>query len=79
MRQTPLAQLTEIKLGRPLREYVVEARNSREIRARSWRSIAAALSEATGLQVQAETVRAWFSDELEVVLRDPSVPVERSA
>jgi hypothetical protein len=70
MRQTPLAQLVELKLGRPLREYVVEARNSPDPRARSWRNMAVALSAETGVAVTYETLRAWFSDELVTVFRD---------
>jgi hypothetical protein len=58
MRQTPLLQLMEIKLGRDLRGYVEEAQAA----GRSWRGMAADLTEITGVAVTHETLRAWFSD-----------------
>ena len=78
MRRTPLAQLIEAKLGRPLSEHVVAARNADDHRSRSWRAIARDLTDRTGLTIQHETLRAWFSDDLRVVLRDPD-PAEPAA
>ena len=78
MRQTPLSRLIELKLGRDLREHVVEARNA----GHDWRKIATDLTERTDVAVSNETVRAWFADELVLVLRDSIAqpePIEKSA
>jgi hypothetical protein len=69
MRQTPLARLIAVQLGQDLREYVVDARNA----GKSWDTIAADLTTATGTQLSNETLRSWFKDELILVLRD-SIP-----
>jgi hypothetical protein len=57
MRQTVLSQLVETKLGRPLEEQIVEARQA----GADWRSIASALTALTGMTVSHETVRSWMS------------------
>ena len=55
--------MLEDSLGRDLPGHVVQARNA----GRSWRTIAADLRARTGLKVNHETVRNWFSDELVTV------------
>jgi len=64
MRQTNLAQVIELKLGRPLSEHVVESRR----KGLGWRPIAAQITDETGVKVSWETLRSWFSDELHVEL-----------
>ena len=59
MRQTPLGQLVEVKLDQDLSDYVLAMRAD----GKDWRTIAAAITEATGVSVSHETVRAWFADE----------------
>lgn len=65
MRQTPLAQLIEARLGRSLAEYVAEARTA----GKDWRKIAAEISADTDLSVTGETLRSWMTDALVVVPR----------
>ncbi len=67
MRQTNLGQLIEMKLGEPLRDYIISARAvsgplDRQV---GWRSIAADITERTGVSVSWETMRSWFDDERE--------------
>lgn len=61
MRQTPLQKLVELKLGGDLRGYVMSRRQAGD----DWRGIAAAITEQTGQSVSYESLRSWFSDELE--------------
>ena len=67
MRQTPLSRLIEMKLGEPLRGYVIAARTVAGPldRQAGWRAIATDLSERTGERVTWETLRSWFDDERE--------------
>jgi hypothetical protein len=59
MRQTPLAQLIEVKLGVDLQRYVTEARDE----GADWRSIARDLTERSGTSVSHEAVRSWFIED----------------
>jgi len=59
---TPLRELIEIKLERPLREYVIERRAA----GRDWRGVAADINEIAPPGVSHETLRAWFLDDPEV-------------
>lgn len=72
MRLTPLARLIGHLLERDLREFVVEARNA----GKGWRTIAAEITEKTGQELSGETLRAWFADELTIVLRDATTDTE---
>ncbi len=61
MRQTPLSQLIELKLGVDLRRHLLDARAE----GKDWRSIAADLTTTTGVSVSHEAVRNWLADELD--------------
>ena len=65
MKRTPLSQLVEIKLGRSLEKYVIEARNDRE----TWRTIADGIAKETGIMVPHQTIRSWFDGVLVVTRR----------
>jgi hypothetical protein len=65
MRQTPLAQLIETKIGRPLAEYVADARNA----GKDWRTIARDIQAETGVRVSWETLRSWCTDAFVLVPR----------
>lgn len=69
MRRTNLSELVELKLGEPLREYVVARRtvSSPLDRQAGWREIAKDLSTKTGVSVSWESLRSWFDDERESV------------
>lgn len=60
MRQTPLAQLVEHKLGRSLTKYV----KARQVEGFGWRRIAEDVRRETGVTVSHETLRAWFAPEV---------------
>lgn len=62
---TPLYQLVEARLGRPLVEYVAERRATT-----SWRAMAADLTETAGVQVTYETLRGWFAGRVQIVIVD---------
>ncbi len=64
MRTTRLQSLVDLKLGGSLRRVVFDARAE----GKSWRAIAADLSEATGEPVTHESVRSWFVDEADAVV-----------
>jgi hypothetical protein len=59
VRQTPLAQLAEHKLGRSLAKYV-EARQTEGF---GWRRIASELHKETGVLVSHESLRTWFAEQ----------------
>lgn len=59
MRQTPLAELVEAKLGRPLEPFV----RSRLAEGLGWRRISDDLFAVSGRRVSHETLRGWFADE----------------
>jgi hypothetical protein len=61
-----LYQLVEARLGGTgaLAEYV--AANRAEM---SWRTMAADLVARTGVQINAETLRLWFADRIQVVAK----------
>lgn len=59
MRQTPLQQLVDLKLGGNLRGFVL----ARRTEGQDWRSIANTISQETGQSVSHESLRSWFSDE----------------
>jgi citrate lyase beta subunit len=59
--QTPLYQLVETRLGRPLVDYIAENKPTR-----SWKWMAADLTERTTTQVSWETLRLWFADRIQV-------------
>lgn len=63
MRQTNLSRLIEMKLGRSLAVYVATARAN----GRDWRGISDDLRTATGIYASHETIRSWFSDDLQSV------------
>lgn len=52
---TPLEQLVEQRLGESLQEFVRQRRQP----CKSWRQIAAEVSNLTGVSVTHETVRRW--------------------
>lgn len=58
MRDTPTAQLVDLKLDGGLPDFVT----SRRAQGRSWRLISRDLYEATGIDVTYETLRGWFTD-----------------
>lgn len=58
MPPTTKYELIQLRLGRSLAVYLTEARRQ----GRHWRTIAADLSAATGVQVSYETVRNWTAD-----------------
>jgi hypothetical protein len=58
MPKTATQRLAEVHLGRSLDEFVAERRTAGD----SWRTIAAALREASDLSVSHETLRAWYAD-----------------
>jgi len=62
-----LYQLLEARLDGTLAEYVAEHRAST-----SWRTMAANLTECTGVPINAETLRLWFADRIQttVVIAD---------
>ena len=66
MRQTPLSRLIEVTLGLDLRAHVIAERTE----GKDWRTIAADLSERSGHSVSHESVRSWFSDEADLVVRE---------
>lgn len=57
MRQTPLAQLAEAKLGRSLQQFV----RLRLAEGIGWRRIADELHTASGVRVSHEALRSWFA------------------
>lgn len=57
MARTPTHELADLKLGRPLAEYVAEGRAE----GKAWRVIARDLYAETGIDVTYETLRSWFS------------------
>lgn len=65
-----LYQLVEARLGGSLVEYVAERRANT-----SWRTMAAEISESTGVAVNHETLRLWFADRIQltaVVIDEPA-------
>lgn len=56
--RSPHYEFLQIRLGRDLSVYIAEARRDK----RGWRTIAADLSEVTGVTVSYETLRTWFTD-----------------
>lgn len=62
MKQSSLSQLVEVRLGRDLRQFVLDMRES----GHGWRAIARGLSDVTDTKVSHEALRAWFADEPEV-------------
>lgn len=66
MRQTPLSRLIEVTLALDLRAHVIAERTE----GKDWRTIAADLSERSGHSVSHESVRSWFSDEADLVVRE---------
>lgn len=60
MRQTPLARLVELRLGRSL-ETFVRLRLSEGI---GWRRISDELYAASGVRVSHEALRSWFSEDV---------------
>lgn len=65
-----LFQLVEARLGGPgaLDRYVEQHKATR-----SWRTMAADLSEQTGVTVTYETLRGWYADRVKVtVVVEPS-------
>lgn len=59
MRQTPLAQLAEAKLGRSLEQFV----RLRLAEGIGWRRISDELHAASGIRVSHESLRSWFLTE----------------
>lgn len=68
VRQTPLSRLIEVTLALDLRAHVIAERTE----GKDWRTIAADLSERSGHSVSHESVRSWFSDEADLVIREAS-------
>ena len=66
MRQTPLSRLIEVTLALDLRAHVIAEREA----GKDWRTIATDLSERSGHSVSHESVRSWFSDEADLVVRE---------
>lgn len=58
VRQTPLAQLVEHKLGRSLTKYIA----ARQTEGFGWRRIAEELRKDTGVTVSHESLRTWFTE-----------------
>jgi len=59
MKQTPTALLVELKLGEPLRDFVLGLRQDE----RSWPYIARKIKERTEVAVSDDALRLWFVDE----------------
>ena len=57
MRQTPLAQLAEHKLGRNLAKWVTAQQKA----GNGWRRIAQELHAETGVLISHESLRTWFT------------------
>jgi hypothetical protein len=57
---TPLYQLIEERLGGSLVEFVDELRGESIRPPASWRAIAEAITERTGVQVTHTSLRQWF-------------------
>lgn len=62
---TPLWALLRTTLGEDLDAYVVRARND----GLGWAVIAGRLGDSTGIIVSPETLRSWYADRLETVVR----------
>jgi hypothetical protein len=60
---TVLYQLVDARLDGKLVEYVAEHRATT-----SWRTMAADLTERTGVQVTHETLRGWFADRIQTTV-----------
>lgn len=58
-----LYQLIESRLDSTLAEYVAANKASK-----SWRTMAAELSEITGVTLTYETLRQWFADRVQVTV-----------
>jgi hypothetical protein len=61
---SPLYRLLEHKIGGSLVEYVAARRATQ-----SWREIAVALKDETGVSVSGERLRLWFADRITVEVR----------
>lgn len=61
---SPLYQLLEQKLGRPLTEVVAERRGTQ-----TWLEIAQYLTAATDVRVTSETLRNWFRDRITIEVK----------
>lgn len=60
MRQTPLAELAEHKLGRSLEQFV----RIRLAEGIGWRRISDELFAASGQRVSHESLRSWFAEDV---------------
>lgn len=58
MNPTPTYLLLELRLGEPLRDFVLALREDE----RGWPYIARKLADRTGHAVTDETLRKWFAD-----------------
>ncbi|HET8640564.1 MAG TPA: hypothetical protein VFM37_01435 [Pseudonocardiaceae bacterium] len=61
---TPRQVLIEERLGYPLKKFVAE-----RYPAKSWRAMAAELTQTTGVQITGESLRLWFADRVTVKTR----------
>lgn len=60
---SPLYQLIEARLDCTLAEYVAKNHATD-----SWRTMAADLTERTGVSLNAETLRLWFAGRIQTVI-----------
>lgn len=65
-----LYQLLEARLDGTLAQYVAEQKPST-----SWRTMAADLRNRTGVHINAETLRLWFTDRVQTTVVIADAPV----